>query len=337
MMLQPTYPLNRIRTLDSFSLALGLPHDLILRSAGRSSAAYRSFTLPKKDGKRREVFEVLEPLKTVLQRIQSRILSRVLYPAYLHGSIKGRSAKTNVESHIGANSFIGIDIKKFFDSVQDSDVRRIWAELFRFGSEVSDLLTTLTTRYGSLPQGAPTSPSLANLVFWKDEWKLVNSFGRSGYVYTRYVDDIAVSSRDRLDQRSIDWIFGRVRGMLNKHGLRTSNRKSEVFFAGDSMVTTGLLAGTQQVSMTKKDRLKVRAAVHNLILARSGRERTWREDKVDSPDRTKGRLAYLEQFHPTEAKKLREVLDGSELISNAAILAESNAYLLSSKNRSEIL
>src|SRR5208282_1985532 len=110
-------------------------------------------------------------------------------PPYLHGSLRKRSRVTNAREHLRSRILIGLDIEKFFDNVHAELIYDVWSRFFRFPPEVAEILTTLTSHDGRLPQGAPTSSDLANLVFWENESRLVNRIRARGLRYGRLVDD----------------------------------------------------------------------------------------------------------------------------------------------------
>jgi retron-type reverse transcriptase len=154
----------------------------------------------KKDGSVRETHDTDKPLKSLHRKIKTRLLDRVSFPQYLTGSIKGRDYKTNAELHLGAKIVIAEDVSSFFPSTTKEIVFDIWQNFFGFGEKVATLLTALTTLEGKLPQGAITSPQLANLVFWRNEANLHADFQAKGITYSRFVDDIVASSKRTLNE-----------------------------------------------------------------------------------------------------------------------------------------
>ena len=107
-MVCPKYPLAK---------ALGFSLCDLQKLAKDSDKYCKPTCIPKKDGDMRTVTVVKQPLNSVLKKIKNRILDKVVYPDYLHGSIKKRAPATNVRPHIGARGIINLDIKNFFPSV----------------------------------------------------------------------------------------------------------------------------------------------------------------------------------------------------------------------------
>ena len=132
-----------------------------------------------------------------------------------------------------------------------------------FSDDVAEILTMLTTKDGGLPQGAVTSSFLANLVFWDYEPSLVEKLAIRGLRYFRYVDDVCVSSMQRLQVKDQSRLVGEIYVMLLHHGFKPKRSKHEVFTAGKSMRTTKLL-NNKRVALPVEQRQNVRAAVYEL-------------------------------------------------------------------------
>ncbi|TYP94000.1 Reverse transcriptase (RNA-dependent DNA polymerase) [Fodinibius salinus] len=144
-----------------------------------------------------KVFRTLHPstglLKHIQNRIQTVLLQKIDFPENIQGGIKGKSNITNAKEHKGKKYFLCTDLKKYYPSVDHDLVYEAFLR-YDFSHDVSHLLTRLTTYKYSLPQGTPTSPYLANLVFSKYDEQIISKCEQIGLLYTRYVDDIAISS-----------------------------------------------------------------------------------------------------------------------------------------------
>ena len=125
-------------------------------------------------------FDARKPLKDIQKKINHLFFKRVQFPYYLQGGIRDpdqpRHYVANVRIHSGSEILIGEDIADFFSTTQRDYIYSVWSGFFGFSEEVSELLTAVTTKDGVLPQGAPTSTLLANLVFWDTEPSLVERF-----------------------------------------------------------------------------------------------------------------------------------------------------------------
>lgn len=302
----PSYNQRRIGTLNALRVPLGLSVDELLSLAKRADGLYRvAKSITKPDGSIRNTYDALAPLKEVHRRIKNQILDQVDYPAYLTGSIKGSDYKVNAALHTNAKIVINEDISGFFPSTSVERVFNTWHELFGFSQEVSQCLTQLTTRQGELPQGAITSSFLANLVFWQDEPTLQAKFAAQGLVYSRYVDDIAVSSKAFLTDQEKSEVVRQIYGMLLKHGYQPKRAKHEISTSGTRMEVTKLSINAKP-GLGKAVYGKTRAAVHDI-------EQRIANGEVLSFERgpyaqTMGRVLHLARFHPGKAAPLKKRL-----------------------------
>lgn len=274
-MYMPRYPHKPIYNIDSLALMLGENSDLLRKLGEKSHRLYRSVPQLKKDGSARETFEACEPLKKIQRKIVDRLLSHVEYPDYLHGGIRDakspRSIYSNAKIHSGSEAIVLQDIKNFFPSITIERVRSIFKGLLGFGDEVADILTRLVTKNGTVPQGASTSSYLSNLVFWDVEPRLVLWVKQNGMAYSRFADDITISSIAKIPTELKSEIIRKVTGMLASKGFLQKRQKMHVLAAGQSInrnakiepvVVTGLTVCGERPGVPKFERKKIRAAVN---------------------------------------------------------------------------
>jgi len=133
-------------------------------------------------------------LKAVQSRIKSKVLSEIKLPDNVHGGVKGRSNITNAKPHQGNKCRFTTDLQEFYPNIKTKQVYE--ALIARgFSCHTSHWLTRLTTLDNEVPQGAPTSTAISNLVFFETDIKLINLCTQNEIVYTRYVDDLTFSSQ----------------------------------------------------------------------------------------------------------------------------------------------
>ena len=155
------------------------------------------FGKPKLDSKGKPKQRIINPsinrLKVIQKRIQKNILLNLDMPDYAYGAVKGRDNVSNAKKHQGKKYKFTTDLKDFFPSITNKSVYEMFVEE-KFSHEVSSILTKLTTYKGKIPQGAPTSSTLANLVFRKTGDILDNFSKENGLTFTSFVDDMTFSS-----------------------------------------------------------------------------------------------------------------------------------------------
>ena len=154
---------------------------------------YQYFSISKSPNKFRFISTPDHRLK-MLQRKISDKLSRIYKPRNpVHGFIADRSVKTNALSHIRRRFVLNIDIKEFFPEITEKRVKGLLNSL-GINSHVVDIITTICCNNGHLPQGAPSSPVLSNMICFRLDKQLMAIAKKTRCIYTRYADDITFSS-----------------------------------------------------------------------------------------------------------------------------------------------
>lgn len=163
-----------------------------------SGKKYNTFTIPKSSGGVREIFAPIGGLKS-LQRKLAVLLNEIYpAPAYVHGFIKGRGIVGNADIHVGKRVVLNFDLKDFFPSITVTRIIGLLkAHPFNFNKEVASSIAGLVCYNGFLPQGAPTSPILSNIICFRLDRALLSLAKKEHVSYTRYADDITISTRRR--------------------------------------------------------------------------------------------------------------------------------------------
>ena len=195
-----------------------------------------------------------------LKRLQRRLLDRVLYrlepTPCAHGFVKGRSIVTNAAAHCGRQWVVSLDIKDFFPSVRREQVIDSLGDLFGDPEDLR-LVGDLVTRQGRLPQGAPTSPHLANLAVRELDIQLAAMAESCRWTYTRYADDMSFSGDEKPQN-----VMERATRLVNARGFRVAPHKSTIRGQHQRQNVTGLTVN-EKVALPKEKRRKLRAMLHN--------------------------------------------------------------------------
>ncbi|MCU7976265.1 reverse transcriptase family protein [Shewanella sp. SW36] len=301
--MKPLYPHQPIAKLDSLSLALGLTTSELLNLA---SAADDFFILQKEilkaDGSKRQVYDVKPELKRVHEKIKAIFLKQIKYPSFLHGSLKGKDYLSNIKQHTGQRVVISEDVSNFFPSISSKVVHEVWAGVFGFSNEVASCLTKLVTLNGFLVQGAKPSSYLCNLVLWSREARLVSNFERKGYSYTRYVDDITISSPNNIGKDEVTDIITKTYSMLKTIGAKPNRQKHKVMPNGRNQAVHRVNVNSGTPTLPKKERQKIKAAVYECEQAHTTKSPTPAYRTLFN--RTMGRVNNLKRIHPSEGLNL---------------------------------
>ncbi|MEP7377794.1 MAG: reverse transcriptase family protein [Chitinophagaceae bacterium] len=140
----------------------------------------------------RDLYPSLGRLKQIQQRVNI-FLQQIKLPEYVYGSVKGRNNIHNALAHLGNKYFLAVDLKNFFPNINHHQVFQMF-RYYNFSPTVSHILTKLTTYKGRLPQGAPTSPVIANLVFTQIGLQLYEMADNNNITFTAFLDDLEFSS-----------------------------------------------------------------------------------------------------------------------------------------------
>jgi hypothetical protein len=183
-------------SLGRLAEILGVDEDELREIRMGARYHYRPFTIPKADGRERRVLAPSDPLK----RFQRRLLDEYLGRLPIHPSATafhpGGSTVKHALPHAWSTWIATVDLRDFFGSTSAGRVRRFFLSQGWRGEPLGVLMRLCTYR-DALPQGAPTSPCLSNLVNQRLDDRLHSLARRSGGVYTRYGDDLAFSWVDR--------------------------------------------------------------------------------------------------------------------------------------------
>jgi len=194
----PVWPTPSLSTLTDLAEFLCItPGELTWFTSFRRPSHYHVQLIPKRSGGVRQLAVPKPRLKAIQRTILAEILSAVPVHPAAHGFCAGRSIHTFVAPHVRPPALMRLDLADFFPSLRFSRV----AAFFRtagYPEPVADALAALCTHEGSLPQGAPTSPALANALAYRLDCRLAGLARSAGLQYTRYADDLAFSGPSAL-------------------------------------------------------------------------------------------------------------------------------------------
>lgn len=172
------------------------------------------FGKPRIDSDGEPEVRVLYPSKGRLKELQkiinSRVFSQINFPPVVHGSVKKKSCITNAKAHQGNKYFLLTDLRGYFPSIH---FKTVYCELVEqgFSPTVASHITRLVTYNKCVPQGAPTSPMIANMVFLPQDLQLIEICQKHDITYTRYIDDLTFSSKKFIKNELIQKLLGVIR------------------------------------------------------------------------------------------------------------------------------
>lgn len=199
---------------------------------------YHSFRKAKANGGYRRIDAPNDALKAVQRQVLKLYLMRHPHPAAMAFQ-KKKSIADHVWLHAGAKRIITADIEDFFPNTKRQRIWRWWKQTLN-SEQAAELATLLTTHRGSLPQGAPTSPALSNLVNLEMDKAIHSLVNNCGGVYSRYCDDMVFSWRG--DARPTIQFQEKIEAILREYGYKLNLQKGwNVYQAKDEPEITGLI------------------------------------------------------------------------------------------------
>jgi RNA-directed DNA polymerase len=278
---------------------LGVPRDQLELLAANINAHYHEWeqTHPR-TGKTRTLRSPSKELKAVQSRIAKRLFGSVVLGEEVQGGVRGKSPKTNAEMHVAKPCLVAVDVRKFFPSVRPEVVYQMLRAEFEFGRDVAALVTRLVTLDRQLPQGAPTSGVIANVLMRVPVDKPVLALSNSiGCDFTRFIDDLAISGRDPKE------VINLIARSLSKLHLAISRKdKLKIMPRTGRQEITGLLVNGLRPSISKTRRDRVRAAIHQM---QRGHDSKGRRKVVQS---LHGRIQHVRLFNAGNARRLERQL-----------------------------
>jgi RNA-directed DNA polymerase len=154
-----------------------------------------------------------------------------------------------------------------------------------------------------VPQGAPTSPALANLCAYRADCRLGALAESAGAVYTRYADDLAFSGARDFDRRAERFAI-HAAAILEEEGFSMHHRKTRIMRRGVRQYLAGIVAN-EHANVIRADYDRLKAILTNCV--RRGPESQNRDSRVDFRAHLDGRIGFVEMVNPARGKKLRDI------------------------------
>ena len=256
--------------LNDSNLILLLPkgYGRVYNGADLYDEMYHTFQIPKRSGGFREICAPEEELKQLQHSVMRMITKglRFLPHNAAHGFTKKRNCKTSLQVHQTAKSrwFLKLDIKDFFPNTSFGNILTAMRDVYPFSEMSDDLkgqIATLCTRNGKTPQGAPTSPMITNMVMVANDVAITKYCKENNLIYTRYADDILISSRVNFDWEKVQQD---IQNILKYYELKTEKTRYGSFNGRNWNL--GLMYNNQgKITVGHKKKQLVKNLVHNYM------------------------------------------------------------------------
>lgn len=278
---------------------------------------------------------LIEAPKERLKRLQKRILGEILekipvHPA-VHGFCRGRSIKTFAAPHVGQRVVLRMDLRDFFPTISAPRIQAMFRTA-GYPEPVANLLGGLCTNvvpralwkekgsgldplrmadarslyaWPHLPQGAPSSPALANICAYRVDCRLTGLAEACGAAYTRYADDLAFSGGEMFE-RGVERFGIRAAAILLEEGFAVHHRKTRIMRQGVRQYLAGVVAN-ERLNVPRSDYDRLKAILTNCI--RHGPSSQNREAHADFRAHLAGRVSFVEMVNAPRGAKLRSLME----------------------------
>jgi RNA-directed DNA polymerase len=234
------------------SKAFGIESEILYIASHNPS--YTKMQIPKSNGDLRVVFAPNQNLKKAQRKIADK-LNKVyspLLPDGVMGFVKvkdweshKRDIVSNAKLHLKSKYLVNLDIKDFFPSINTNMVKSTLNRLIKIDPECLEIVCNLLMHNGSLPPGSPASPVISNLVLLQLD-KNIGTYCKSNkLIYSRYADDISISSKGKVDACQIDNICA----MIMESGFQINTEKTKKYGKKDIKEVTGIAVQNKKLRL----------------------------------------------------------------------------------------
>jgi len=271
---RPKLGVPAIASVAALAQLVGVTTDqlaALMRPGTKPGSAYIEFEIPKAKGGTRRIAAPRMALRRVQRKILDEILAKIPMHDACHGFVTGRSTVTNATPHVGAALVLKVDLRDFFPTVHYRRVRGLF-EFLGYSTDVANALAGLTTYRpvlpdgsvgwpGVLPQGAPTSPALANLACRRLDQRLAKLAEKVGATYTRYADDLTFSFA-KPPEVALGRFLWWVDAICDREGFLERPDKRRVLRPKHQQRVCGIVVN-EAIHVPRADKKRFRAILHN--------------------------------------------------------------------------
>lgn len=266
---------NTIQTRNDLADFLKVPrrkltHILYIR---KPDSYYRTFEIPKKNGGTRTICAPSGDLKSLQIKLSNALweylkelrASQNIQPNISHAFEKEKSIVTNAKIHRNKRFVINMDLESFFDSFHFGRVQGYFEKNkdFLLPRQVAIIIAQISCYNGHLPQGAPSSPIITNLICQVLDMRLLKIAKKYKLDYTRYADDLTFSTNDRSFLIKQEQFIKEISDEISKSGFSVNEKKTRVQYKDSRQEVTGLIVN-KKINVNRAYVRETKAMAHQL-------------------------------------------------------------------------
>lgn len=311
--------LNEISNREELAIILGIPVRRLtyILYHKKTENLYTSFTIPKKNGEERQIDCPNGELREIQKRLEIQLLEycnekakqKDLNQKISHAFIKKKSIVTNAAVHRNKRYILSVDLKDFFQSIHFGRVMGYFQKNqdFEMNYEVAVTIAQIVCYRGCLPQGAPTSPLISNLIGNIVDMSVIQLAKKYRLSYTRYADDMTFSTNDKHFLEKKEEFICELREKIEKNGFKLNESKTRLTYKDSRQEVTGIVVN--KIINTKREFIKNTRAMANKLYYTGKFKINGEEGTINQLD---GRFAFINQqdkYNNTTHKVKKSIVD----------------------------
>ncbi len=280
-----------LENVDDLSHALRLPKEVISKFSFNNDKYYHRIEMEKKSGGIRHIESPLKELKAIQRWVLRYILDKLSPSVYAKGFVRKKSIIDNAKPHEGNQYVLNLDLQDFFTNVKASHVYTLFKNI-GYNNNIAFILTSFCTKGGYLPQGAPTSPALSNLVCLRLDHRISTYCKKRALTYTRYADDLCISGNKILILQKASYL---IKDIICDEGFIINSKKEKFLGPKVRREVTGLTV-TPRITISKRDYCIYRKRIYDLV----------RNEIPNKNEIIAGVLSFVRSIDKDKGRKLSE-------------------------------
>lgn len=267
--------------------------------------SYKFIKLRKRNGNGyRYIWNPNSILKDIQKQFNNYLKDNIKFLPCIHAFVKNRDVRTNAKCHAGNTFKWKTDLSNFFDNVKEKHLK---IGLIKYGikskSKINEIIKWCT-RFDkkknrlTISQGLPSSPVLANVACYDLDKYIMDKCKEKGYIYTRYSDDILISSNIKIN----DDVINDIKEYISNYDFIINKRKTYYINPGKRAVIAGILINNPQINVPKKTRKNLRARIDHI-----------KKGKLNPTSgvisNLKGRISWVKSINKFAGNKLLKQLE----------------------------
>lgn len=296
--------MKNIKTRNDFAKFIGVKLQTLtyLLYIKKIDNCYNTLEVPKKNGDTRTICVPNKNLKKVQKKLYNKLSTYYdeiktqnnFTSKISHGFEKNRSIVTNAEVHKNKRYVVNLDLLDFFPSINFGRVRSYFIKnnYFEINDDIATILAQLTCYKGTLPQGASTSPLIANMICNIMDIRILKIAKKYRLDYTRYADDLTFSTNNKYFLNDYDKFLEDIKNIIHRSGFELNSKKTRLLFSNSRQEVTGLVVN-KKISVPKEYYKNTRAMAHSLY--KNGYFLI--DDEVGTIEQLEGRFSFINQIN----------------------------------------